>query len=628
MKPMEKKPFEWLQRATTVIGLRPRNKTQKRAEGPFEDVNGIRYYYTINDGKAVIKKAIRVGDTFRGELVLPESLNSYPVTGIKKGAISSFYNLTKVVIPECLTSIQAEVFSLSIKLTEITVEGNNTEYASADGVLFTRDMETICCYPAGRTEAYYSIPDSVKQIGDFAFYNAKKLAGILIPAGTEKIGERAFFGCASLKGLNIPEGVTSIKSATFNGCTALTNISIPDGIEDIAFGAFANCTSLTGLTLPGSIRQIGGSVFLSCSALENLIYEGTQGQWETEVRKGFHWNAGTPPEFAVSFCPRPGQPEQPERDFIPWTPAPVQDWNDYSTWQQEADPSKQRMPESVPQAAVKNPVQPAEDEMREFIPEEVSAESVEAAEDEMPEFIPEEAPAEPDEEAEDETPESIPEEAADLSGSEEEAYSEWIPDDDEVQDAAEWTAEETMGTDSDEPDETLSETVPEDPYASLYELMPETDEEEPEDSFEETPEISRVFLKGVEYELDSTDRTARVLGTKKKSAEKVKIRASIQANGKKYKVTGIAGKAFNKRKKLKKVTIGKNIRTIGKEVFRGCDKLDTVVIKTTRLTSSTVRDKAFKGVSKKAKIQCPMYFLIAYQKLLLRKGVPKSTIIR
>ena len=95
----------------------------------------------------------------------------------------------------------------------------------------------------------------------------------------------------------------------------------------------------------------------------------------------------------------------------------------------------------------------------------------------------------------------------------------------------------------------------------------------------------------------------------------------VRTNGKTYKVTAIAANAFKNNKKLKKVTIGENVKTIGKNAFYGCKKLKTVTIKTSQLTKKTVGKNAFAKINSKTKVKVPKSKLKAYKKLLKSKGI-------
>lgn len=95
----------------------------------------------------------------------------------------------------------------------------------------------------------------------------------------------------------------------------------------------------------------------------------------------------------------------------------------------------------------------------------------------------------------------------------------------------------------------------------------------------------------------------------------------VTLGGKKYKVTEIKANAFRNNRKLKKITIGKNVKKIGKNAFYGCNNLKTITIKTTLLTKKSVGKNAFKGINAKAKIKVPKRKLKAYKSILKARGV-------
>ena len=82
---------------------------------------------------------------------------------------------------------------------------------------------------------------------------------------------------------------------------------------------------------------------------------------------------------------------------------------------------------------------------------------------------------------------------------------------------------------------------------------------------------------------------------KNKKQTKIAVPDSIKINGATYKVTSIAKSAFKNNKKLKTVTIGKNVSKIGENVFSGCKKLKTITIKSTKLKAKTLSKSTFKA---------------------------------
>ncbi|MBO4864503.1 MAG: Ig-like domain-containing protein [Eubacterium sp.] len=133
------------------------------------------------------------------------------------------------------------------------------------------------------------------------------------------------------------------------------------------------------------------------------------------------------------------------------------------------------------------------------------------------------------------------------------------------------------------------------------------------------------------------------------SATKVVIPAEVTINGKSYKVTEIAKNAFAGNSKLKSVTIGSNVetigdnafkncksltkivipskvKTIGKNAFAGCKKLKTITIKSKKLTK--IGKKAFKTIKKGATFKCPKAKKSKYKKLLKKSGLPKKAKVK
>lgn len=152
-------------------------------------------------------------------------------------------------------------------------------------------------------------------------------------------------------------------------------------------------------------------------------------------------------------------------------------------------------------------------------------------------------------------------------------------------------------------------------------------------------------IAGVTYKVAKTNTVT--YQKPKKNAKKVTIPATVKINGKTYKVTAVEKNAFKGNKKVKTVKVGKNVTTIGASAFQNCKALTTVtlpaktttigknafanskklkkiVIKSTKMTKKTVKNSAFKGVSKKATVDVPNKKAKTYKKLFQKKGLPKA----
>ena len=105
------------------------------------------------------------------------------------------------------------------------------------------------------------IPNSVTNIGDYAFSGCRSLTDIVIPDSVTNIGDCAFWDCRSLTDIVIPNSVTSIGDNAFEYCFSLSNLVIPDGVTSIGKWAFEDCSSLSSVVIPKSVVNLNGNPF-------------------------------------------------------------------------------------------------------------------------------------------------------------------------------------------------------------------------------------------------------------------------------------------------------------------------------------------------------------------------------
>ena len=188
------------------------------------------------------------------------------VTSIGENAFYYCTSLTSITIPDSVTSI--EDFGCT-SLTEINVDSNNRNYSSKDGVLFNYNKTELIKYPSGKTQVSYTIPNSVKRIGGYAFAESDSLTSVIIGNNVTSIGDEAFSACTSLTNVTIPNSVISIGDYAFDGCSSLTSITIPNSVTSIGRATFYGCSNLTSITMPNSVTSIGGYAFSETSWLKN-----------------------------------------------------------------------------------------------------------------------------------------------------------------------------------------------------------------------------------------------------------------------------------------------------------------------------------------------------------------------
>ena len=130
--------------------------------------------------------------------VLPSSLKN-----IKAWAFAEAKALNKEArIPASVCSIEIGTFQ-ECNIERIEVGGGNTYYKSVDGVLFTKNGETLIEYPYANSRQSYAVPAKVKTIEKEAFCFCKNLKEIILSDTVNSVGDRAFSSNTSLALLDV-----------------------------------------------------------------------------------------------------------------------------------------------------------------------------------------------------------------------------------------------------------------------------------------------------------------------------------------------------------------------------------------------------------------------------------------
>lgn len=101
-------------------------------------------------------------------------------------------------------------------------------------------------------------------------FGSSKLSSVKLPQSLKTIGNSAFYGCSKLKEIEIPNGIETIKSDAFGSC-GLSSVVIPTSVKKIEFLAFEYNRSLMEVFFLGSEKpEIGSNVFYSCHSALTL----------------------------------------------------------------------------------------------------------------------------------------------------------------------------------------------------------------------------------------------------------------------------------------------------------------------------------------------------------------------
>lgn len=263
------------------------------------------FTYTVANREATIVEVdIAIGEN----VVIPDYLGGYSVTGISAEVFSGWSSLKSVTIPKTIKYIGYLAFERCYKLEKVCifdiVAWCNIDFEGFEAnPLFLGNY----LYLNGELVSDLVIPNGVETIKNEAFYNCNSIKSVTIPKSVKVMGENAFCSCINLKDVYIsdieawcniefeggytsnplsnakklylngelltdvivPDGVTDLPEYIFS-CVNIESVILPDSVSFIDKYAFGGCENLKSVFLGNGVIDIGESAFLDCKNLQNI----------------------------------------------------------------------------------------------------------------------------------------------------------------------------------------------------------------------------------------------------------------------------------------------------------------------------------------------------------------------
>lgn len=231
------------------------------------------------------------------------------ITHIKDSAFYGCTKLEELNVPESLEFLSGNAFKNTkwindLKADEISIEYGGLIYIhdflytvkkdllTSDAVEIKEGTKAICSTAFSGVDNIktVSIPSSVKEFGDFAFSSFKgkfnfpeklEIIGrraftngidgdVVLPDSVKTIGDGAFYNCSGLKSVVLPSQLTELPAELFYNCGKLTDVVMGDNVKTIGDNAFRYCYWLKNINLSTNLERIGEKAFEFCIALKDI----------------------------------------------------------------------------------------------------------------------------------------------------------------------------------------------------------------------------------------------------------------------------------------------------------------------------------------------------------------------
>ena len=230
--------------------------------------------------KLVLPEGLKVVGGFNScnnlsDLILPEGLEE-----ICSHAFCGCDAITSIRIPASVKVMDGSCFA-DCNIKEYVVDGNNPCFTVVDGIIYNKDLTKLVAFPSFYPNRHFTVPSTVRIIGDSAFMDSH-IDSIELPDSLTTIEGWAFDG-STIKSVTIPDSVTEIGELAFRFCWDLEQVKLPKDIQNIYQMTFCGCPKLKSIRIPASVVKIDRFA-LESQNLKTIIMEGN-----------------VPPEVSINF---------------------------------------------------------------------------------------------------------------------------------------------------------------------------------------------------------------------------------------------------------------------------------------------------------------------------------------
>ncbi len=193
-------------------------------------------------------------------VILPDTIDSLPVTAIAEGAFEGLGNLKALYIPDSVEAVGLGFLKGCNSLSTLRTPVIEVTAYPYFGALFGAKTYEINAAEVPDALTTLIVGGSVESIPAYGFFDCNSITCVSLPDTVKTIDKFAFWGCYSLEYINLSEtALTSVDDRAFTNCAALLRFDLPATVTSIGEAVVEGCGAMCAMTLP----------FVGGSAIEN-----------------------------------------------------------------------------------------------------------------------------------------------------------------------------------------------------------------------------------------------------------------------------------------------------------------------------------------------------------------------
>ncbi len=181
------------------------------------------------------------------------------VEKIGPGAFEGCTALTSVEIGEGVRSWGTGVFANCDSLAKISVDKDNEYLTYYNGAVYNGNMTMLYQVLPRREGENYAMPETVKEIDTYAFWNLKNTKNVKVSSAVSMIPKQSMSSMGSVENVVLPDSVTTIGEKALANNANLKQAAVPASVTNIDKKAFAGSPNVKIFTSKSSAADTFGS---------------------------------------------------------------------------------------------------------------------------------------------------------------------------------------------------------------------------------------------------------------------------------------------------------------------------------------------------------------------------------